>query len=377
MEGRPLEHKKSVSDSFMRVGVISTIIIILFSLWFSSLFRFEIFVGWVAFIWMIAVPAQIIMGIHLQFNSPEPIASLPQPKKGLAYLGITLIPMALGGAFLFIVPGGMEPPGPFLINVTIITIVAAFWLVAAWQCWPFVLLTKKPFTQALLLLVAAHLLGYAIYQVTFDFAGMKADPVYNADLDPHGLFDAWYALSFSVMTVAVLMIMSLFDFLPCTRVSTRQPVLGLCITATCLIVSVAIFWISNTVLQLDPVVFMLDFSINAIFGVFLVKNMMNFQLLNQVAQPLRGTLLLIIAMSAAYLLQLLYRFVAQLLFEFPTPLQAPYELEVWVATALLAITFPLINVVSGYFAFWPLNRSKQDHPAYRFVENESRHKIVK
>lgn len=354
---QPLEHKKSASDNFVRVGVISTIFIILFSLWFSSLFHFEIFVGWVAFIWMIAVPTQIVMGIHLQFNSPEPIASLPQPKKGLAYLGITLIPMALGGAFLFIVPGGMEPPGPFLINVTIVTIVAAFWLVAAWQCWPLVLLTKNRFAQALLLIVAAHLLGYAIYQVMFDFAGMKSDPVYNVGLDPHGLFDAWYALSFSVMTVAVLMIMSLFDFLPCTRVSTRQPVLGLCITATCLIVSLAIFWISNTVLQLDPVIFMLDFSINAIFGVFLVKNMMNFQLLSKVAQPLRGTFLLIISMSVAYLLQLLYRFVAQQLFEVPTILQASYELEVWVATALLAITFPLINVVSGYFAFWPLNRS--------------------
>ncbi|WP_264753763.1 hypothetical protein [Ferrovum myxofaciens] len=30
----------------------------------------------------------------------------------------------------------------------------------------------------------------------------------------------------------------------------------------------------------------------------------------------------------------------------------------WVATALLGITFPVINLVSGYFAFWPLKRSE-------------------
>ncbi|MBS0282101.1 MAG: hypothetical protein JSR25_13120 [Proteobacteria bacterium] len=37
-----------------------------------------------------------------------------------------------------------------------------------------------------------------------------------------------------------------------------------------------------------------------------------------------------------------------------------YELELWVATALLAVTFPLIVVVTGYFDFWPLKRARTE-----------------
>lgn len=344
-------------DHFVQVGVISTTAIVLLSLWFSSLFTFEVFVGWVAFISMTAVPAQIVIGMHLQFNSPSLIASLSQPKKGLAYSGITLVLMSLSGAFLFMIPGGMAPPSPFLINATITTIVITFWLVAAWQCWPLVLMTNSPSAQALLTLLLAHLLGYGIYQLIFDFSGMETAPGYDISLNPRGLFDAWYALSFSVTTVAVLMVMSLFDFLPCTRLSTRQPILGVCISTTCLLISIVVFWFFVSFLDQDPVVFMLNISISAIFGVFLVRNMMDFKLFGQIKQPLQGFLLLIVSMCAAYLLQLLYRVVANRLFDFAVSERGAYELEVWLATALLAITFPLINFVSGYFAFWPSKRN--------------------
>ena len=45
----------------------------------------------------------------------------------------------------------------------------------------------------------------------------------------------------------------------------------------------------------------------------------------------------------------------------PLPPGGPrYELELWVATALLAVTFPLIVVVTGYFDFWPLKRARTE-----------------
>lgn len=33
-----------------------------------------------------------------------------------------------------------------------------------------------------------------------------------------------------------------------------------------------------------------------------------------------------------------------------------YELELWIANALLGITFPIIVVVAKYFDFWPVKR---------------------
>jgi hypothetical protein len=36
--------------------------------------------------------------------------------------------------------------------------------------------------------------------------------------------------------------------------------------------------------------------------------------------------------------------------------EAAYAHEIWVATAMLGITFPVINFVSGAFDFWPIKR---------------------
>ncbi|MFT6897980.1 MAG: hypothetical protein ACJA13_002395 [Paraglaciecola sp.] len=35
-----------------------------------------------------------------------------------------------------------------------------------------------------------------------------------------------------------------------------------------------------------------------------------------------------------------------------------YASEIWIATAMLGVTFPVINFVSGAFAFWPVIRGK-------------------
>jgi hypothetical protein len=35
-----------------------------------------------------------------------------------------------------------------------------------------------------------------------------------------------------------------------------------------------------------------------------------------------------------------------------------YDLEIWLANALLSVTFPFLIFIAAYFAFWPLQRSK-------------------
>lgn len=347
------------NNSVVTLGVFSTVLIVLFTMVYSSLFDVVTYTGWVAFIWMTAVPAQIIFGLHMHFASPKALANLPQPKKGLAYTALTLVLMLLGGAYLYLVPGGMTPPGPFLIMATITTVVATFWLVGAWQCWPFTLMTQDPFKQGLLAFVVAYALGYALYQVCFDFTFMAGAPVYIEALDPKGAFGAWLALAFGVTTVAVMTAMSLFEFWPCTKISTAQPGLGIAVTLLNLAISAGLFWLAVSYVGMDPVDYMVRVPVSAIFGVFLVANMMQFQLFNQLQQPIRGAALLGASLILAYGMQLLYRAAIPYVVGAPLHAGAPtYMVELWVATALLGITFPVINLVSGYFAFWPLKRGE-------------------
>lgn len=346
--------------SVVSVGIIATVFIIGGTFWFSSLFSYHQYIGWVSFIWMTAVPIQIILGVHLQFKYPKCLTILRQPYKGIAYLGISTLFMGASGSFLYFVPGGAQSPGPVLITATVITIVVVFWLVAAWKCWPFTTLTQQPTIQALLVFSAAHLIGYCIFVLFFNFSPLKNTPIYDATLDPNGFFNLWSATSFAVTTVAVLMVLSLFEFWPITRLSNYQPLLGIYLTVTGLLISSLFFFISVYYYQIDPVDFMVKGPISIIFGVFLVTNMMQFQLYSRHSQLARGVYLLVIAATMAAATQILYRSAIPYLTDAPLLSGHPtYETELWVASALLAITFPMINIVSGYFEFWPLISSHQ------------------
>lgn len=346
------------NNSAVKLGVFASVLIVLFTMAYSSFYDVPTYTGWVAFVWMTAVPAQIIFSLHMHFASPRALANLSQPKKGLAYAALTLVLMLLGGAYLYLAPGGMTEPGPFLIMATITTVVATFWLVVAWQCWPFTLMTRDPFKQGLLAFVAAYALGYAVYQLCFDFTFMAGAPVYIEALDPKGAFGAWLALAFGVTTVAVMMAMSLFEFWPCTKISAAQPRLGVAVTLLNLVVSAGFFWLAVFNAGMDPVDYMVRMPVSIIFGIFLVSNMMQFQLFSQLQQPIRGAALLA-TLILAYGMQLLYRAAIPYVVGVPLHEGAPtYAVELWVATALLGITFPVINLVSGYFAFWPLKRDE-------------------
>lgn len=339
------------------LGTVYTILIVIFTMLYSSTYNVAVYTGWVAFIWMTAVPAQVIFGLHLKFNNPNVLASLPQPLKGIAFSGLTFIFMIIGGSYLYIVPGGMLPPGPFLIMATITTIVVVFWLVAAWQCWPFTLISQSPFKQGVMTLVASHAFGVLIYYMLFDFSFMREGAEYIKTLDPNGFFNAWSVLAFSVTTVSVIMLLSVFDNWPATKISTSQPGLGSAISFISLSISGLFFWLFVYVYAIDPVDYMVRGPVSIIFGIFIVTNMMQFQLFKKIKQPMRGAYLLITTLFLAYIMQLIYRAMATYVTGVPLGEGAPqYEMELWVATALLSITFPMINIISGYFSFWPLKR---------------------
>jgi uncharacterized membrane protein len=49
-----------------------------------------------------------------------------------------------------------------------------------------------------------------------------------------------------------------------------------------------------------------------------------------------------------------------------------YDFEVWVASALLAVTFPFLAFYADFFQMWPLTRDRRSHGAAASVENKIR-----
>jgi hypothetical protein len=76
----------------------------------------------------------------------------------------------------------------------------------------------------------------------------------------------------------------------------------------------------------------------------------------QLPQPWRGLALISAAAMLAVALQALYRSIA--ISRFGLPGGAPqYALELWMATSMLAITFPMMVAYASFFNFWPLRRT--------------------
>src|SRR5271170_4189357 len=111
----------------IRMGIIASILSIAVAFALSAPFTPSMFGSWVAFIWISAVPTMLIASSLWHFKEPPFTRNLPQPAKGLYFLALLIIGTALGGVFLYFVPGKGAGPTPMLIMATIMSVVGIFW----------------------------------------------------------------------------------------------------------------------------------------------------------------------------------------------------------------------------------------------------------
>jgi len=335
-------------------------------------FEQHFFIGWVGIAFMCATPTQMILGLLWHNELPSVVGKLPQPLKGLAFTGITI----LAGGFFTIVLSSLVGKGfgdtPMLIQYIILTVVVTLWLVPLWQCWPFTLLSKKPMVFGLLTLVATYIVAYIVWLIFFDYSALAhiptphgeiVHPMYHVEIDPKGLFDSWVAMTFAVTTAAVIVVHSLFDFWPIKKLAAGkpQPVFGIVGSVYVLVFAFIVRWFFTSIVGMEQVNYMIQVPVCMIFGSFLVNNMMQFRLFPELKQPFRGFALLACAILAAVIMYRLYSlastwFVGHELISGPV---SGWELELWIATAMLGVTFPIVFVVSGYFNFWPIKKSSK------------------
>ena len=342
------------------LGIVATIIVMAVSLALISFFDFPTFAGWVSYSLMCLIPMQIVVGVTWGTNQPSFAAKQRQPLKGIllaittAVIGAIVLPASLAVA-----GGNVTPPAPMLVHVTITSVVVTFWGAIIFGGWPFKAVIRNEVVAGLVLLAACYVVNYLLFRIFFDYGFMEGAPVYVPSLDPHGMFSALNILVFEVSFLIGLFAMANFDLWPLTTFSgvMRQPLLGIVWTVVALAIGGLAFWFGVGIIKMDVMAFLVTAPVPFIFGSIVVLNMLQNSLFGKLAQPLKGTANVIAVIVIGGALAQMYRALAPAISGTLHAGPPAYELEIWTASALLAVTFPFLIFYAEFFRFWPLSKS--------------------
>ena len=208
----------------------------------------------------------------------------------------------------------------------------------------------------------AHLAysNYPLFRLFFNYSFLQGAPVYVASLDPHGMFNAIKILAFYVTFVSAMFLIVGFDLWPMTKLPAvmQQPALGIVWTLLCLALGGLAFWIGTGMMQMDPMVFLVTVPIPYIFGTIVVLNIFQNSLAAKLTQPAKGAANAVLVAVIGTALAQFYRAIAPVLTGKLHSGPTTYELEIWLASALLAVTFPFLIFIAEFFKFWPLAKSE-------------------
>lgn len=338
------------------LGVVATALVMAGSLVFISFFSWPTFGGWVSFVLMCAIPVSIVIGAFWRGEVPASVTGRPQPTRGLLLLGLAAVVAVLVAAVhLATIGGGVTPPVPMVIQAIITSVVATFFLTIVWGGWPWSLVRNR-LVGGLGLLVTAYAVNAVLFQLLFDYGFARGAPFYQDSLDPGGLFNAWDVTVFAVTALAVMFLFLHLDLWPFTLFGRvmRQPLLGVVWTIACLVGGGALFWFGTRVLGMDAPTFMVRVPIPFIFGSVVLLNMFQGSLLRSLRQPVKGLVSALAAAAVGSLLALGYSAFMPLVTGELAWGAPGFDGELWLANALLAVTFPAMAWATDFFGLWPL-----------------------
>ena len=338
------------------LGIVATALVIAVSFGFISLFDFSTLGSWVIFVMAAIIPMEIVIGVAWGAN-PSFAAALPQPLKGILLVLVNLaVGMIVGGFCHAVVGARISPPVPILVLFGIVSVVVTFWLAIMFGGWPFNSLIKNPVGAGIAMLAAVYIINYLLFRVFFDFSFMAGAPWYKASIDPHGMFNGVNAQVFYVTALTFLFVMLHFDLWPFTLSASvmKQPVLGIVWTLLSLVLGALAYYIGVNTLGMDPMVFLISGPIPFIFGTIVLLNMLHNSLFAKFSQPLKGVLNCIAAAVIGVLLAKMYGALAPVVTGVLKSGPPTNDYEIWLATALLGVTFPFLIFFAEFFKMWPL-----------------------
>jgi len=109
---------------------------------------------------------------------------------------------------------------------------------------------------------------------------------------------------------------------------------------------------------MDVMVFLVTVPIPYIFGTIIVLNVFQNSLASNLTQPAKGIVNAILVAIIGTLLAQLYRALVPTVSGALNSGPPTYDLEIWLASALLSVTFPLLIFFAEFLKFWPLAKSE-------------------
>jgi hypothetical protein len=337
------------------LGLVASAIAIVVALGFISLFDFPTFAGPVAFYMLCTIPFQV-MAVVVWGANPSFVQKLSQPAKGFVLLVVTLVVGAvIDPIALRVVGEGINPPGPIPSHFAVIVVPTTFWLAIMWGGWPFNLFGGDAKFAGVMMLAASYVLTWVIFRMFFDYEFMQGAPVYLASA-PHGMFNGVSALVFYVTALAVMFLVLNFDLWPFTTVPSlmQQPTLGLTWSIVCAVGAWIVMQVAVSMAGMDPMSVLTIITAPFIFGSILVLNMFQNSLYAKFAQPVKGVLNAATSAVLGVALYVVYCLLAPYVSGMLNAGPPGYDYEVWIANALLSVTFPFLIFLAAYFAYWPL-----------------------
>ena len=340
-------------------GIVATLLVMAIALGFISLFDFPTFAGWVGYLLLCIIPIQIVTAVLWKCGVPEFAGKQSQPMKGISLLVVNAVVAAIVAYVYFqYVGAAIGPPTPMLGMCTIVSVIITFWFCIMWGGWPFTAIIKNQLVAGLVTLVAAYVANYIIFRFIFDYSFMQGAPVYVPQLDPHGLVPAFNALAFYLTLLASMFLIINFDLWPLTNFPSvmKQPTLGIVWTIACFILAAIIYNTGVRGFGMDPMQFMVRVPVPFVFGTIVVQNMMQGSLFSSLKGPVKGVANALAVIVIGQVLAAFYRAMMPVV---TGPLKAGgpgYDAEVWLATALLSVTFPFLIFYAAFFDFWLLKK---------------------
>jgi hypothetical protein len=354
------------------LGIVSTLAVIATSLSFMSLFDGQALTGWISYFLMCTIPVSLVIGVLWAADYPPFAARHRQPVRGVLLLVLALAVGFVVAAVQFVTVGGaIDPPPPVLIESTIVSVVVALWLTIVWEGWPFTLI-RHPLVAGISALIAYYALAHLVFRTFANYAFLSGSPLYRAELDPNGLFGAASVIGFCVTAAGIKFLMLHFDLWPMTRRTAlmRQPVLGLIWTAIALLLGGVVYLAGSQMLGMAPPVLLAKVSIPFIFGSIVVLNMLGGSLFTRLAQPIKGVASALVAAVIGTVLSLVYASLAPVLTGPVQPGPPEYAFEIWLASALLGVTFPFLAFHADFFQMWPFAARRSGNDERKTLEHQ-------
>jgi hypothetical protein len=91
--------------------------------------------------------------------------------------------------------------------------------------------------------------------------------------------------------------------------------------------------------------------------------MLHGSLFGKLAQPLKGVLNAIASAVIGVVLAQTFGFLAPVVTGAVKPGPPSYDFEIWLASALLAVTFPFLIFYAEFFRMWPLHKEAEETTA--------------